>query len=523
MEAGDKMKELNMTADEMDRLAKALKDEKFREMLRDYAQEISDPDNRRRYEEEIRLLEQDRGNTVEFIHPKPFKALRTSVNDKQKCFINICANEKVGKPTSKQGVSEEGRRGQCWSLPHSLHPGRQDTDAKGNKIVIYDVIFHPDTLYIASKNKRFMDLVDSTAIQGIQSAFNVRLDKNNMIEMKTKYKGTPQPCIIRKPIPGYKAREPAEKSDPLAFPYPQDTKSTTLSQTNPTESSATKISRDANFQIQPLKTKEPTKPKHTVKYRSFIEIQDFRCSRNSGQSPRPREIVVTIDVPLLKKVTDANLEVEERRLLLESKKPAYRLELPLAYPVDEDKGEAKFNKQKGQITVTLPVLPSNKAFTLTAGPAQTSSGDAEMQAEAEGAGKGQEGEGLGGPEVEEEDGEQQAQVGKGEEEEEEKGEEQGWEESFSVEEEMKEQRQKNDGHGEDCGATGFQCDAVEASPETGSRLVTITAAQSCVENEGKVNVKPKIKTSDIKEETETTRETPGGSLKVRSTLTIVHK
>ena len=91
MEVGESLKELNMTADEISRFTKAFKDEKFREMLRDYAQEISDPANKKKYEEEITLLEQERGNNIEFIHPEPFRALRTSVNGKQKCYINICS------------------------------------------------------------------------------------------------------------------------------------------------------------------------------------------------------------------------------------------------------------------------------------------------------------------------------------------------------------------------------------------------------------------------------------------------
>ncbi|XP_068582544.1 protein kintoun-like [Cebidichthys violaceus] len=384
MEVGDKLKELNMTGDEIDRLTKALKDEKFGEMLRSYAHELSDPENKKRYEEEIKLLEKERGNTIEFIHPEPFRCLRTSVNGKQKCFINICASGKVGKPECKCGVSEDGRRGRCWSLPHSLHPGRQDTDPKGNKIVIYDVIFHPDTVHIASKNKRFMDTVDSTAIQGVQDAFKVTLDKNNVREMSTKYKGAPQPCVIRKPIPGYKSKEPSEEPDPLAFPYPDERRPTMHRQTRPTESPATQNSSDAeptSYSIQPEQVREPTKPNYTVKYRSVVDLQDFRCSRDSAQSPRPKEIVVTISVPLLKAASDASLEVKERRLLLASRRPAYRLELPLAYPVDEDKGEAKFNKQRGQLTVTLSVLSSDEAFESAGGSAQTSVSDDEVEEE----------------------------------------------------------------------------------------------------------------------------------------------
>ncbi|XP_041827476.1 protein kintoun [Melanotaenia boesemani] len=361
MELGDKLKELNLTADELDTLSKALKDDKFKEMLRDYAQEISDPDNKKKYEEEIKLLEQERGNSIEFIHPTPFRVIKTSEGGKQKCFINICTNEKVGKPEFKCVVSEDGRRGQCWSLPHTLHPGRPDTDAKGNKFMIYDVIYHPDTLYIASRNTKFMDIVDDTAIQGIQKAFKVMLDKKNVKEMRIKYKGIPQPCVIRKPIPGYKAKEPPEHPDPLAFPFPDEAQL----KTKPVELPSTENGNDVepkNCQIQLPQAKAPTKPNHTVKYRSFVDLQDFRCSRDSAQSPRPKEIVVTIDMPLLKSVTNTSLEVKEKSLLLESKNPAYRLELPLAYPVDEDKGEAKFNKQRRQLIVTLPVRPLNVAF-----------------------------------------------------------------------------------------------------------------------------------------------------------------
>ncbi|XP_029350295.1 protein kintoun [Echeneis naucrates] len=373
MEVEEKLKELNITAEEADRLTKAFKDEKFREMLHDYVQEISDPENKRRYEEEIKLLEQERGNNIEFIHPEPFRCLKTSVNGKLKCFINICVDGKIGSPACESGVSEDGRRGQRWSLPHSLNPGRHDTDAKGNKILIYDVVFHPDTLYIASKNKRFMNIVDGTAIQGIQNAFKVTLDKKNVREMNTRYKGTPRPCVIRKPIPGYKAKEPSEQPDPLAFPYPDEKRPAAAPETKP-NSPSIKNSSEAkpyHFHIQPQNSNDPTKPNYTIKYRSFFDLQDFRCSRDSARSPRPKEIVITIDMPLLKSVKDTNLEIKEKSLHLDSKKPAYRLELPLAYPVDEDKGEAKFNRQRGQLTVTLPVLPSNEAVYFAAGPATT--------------------------------------------------------------------------------------------------------------------------------------------------------
>ncbi|KAM4723467.1 protein kintoun [Anableps anableps] len=359
MDIGDKLKELNLSSEEMGRFTKAFKDGKFREMFCDYVQEISEPENRRKYEEEIRQWEQERGNNVEFITPTPFRVIKTSGAGKQKCFINICANDKIHKPEVKSAMSEDGRRGQCWTLPHSLHPGRTEKDPKGNTFMIYDVIFHPDTLHMASKNKAFMDMVNDAAIDGVQRAFKVNLDKNNVREMKTKYKGTPQTCVIRRPIPGYNAQNLTPALPCLEVPQPQKEHE---------ESPLLRSSRDVQQQFQSQKNQEPEKPNYTVKYRSKVDLQDFRCSRDSVQSPRPKEILITVDLPLLRSVRDTSLEVKEKSLLLESKQPAYRLHLPLAYPVDEDQGEAKFNKHTGQLTVTLPVRPPREALHQSVGP-----------------------------------------------------------------------------------------------------------------------------------------------------------
>ena len=67
----DRWKDLDITKDEVDRIGKALKDEKFRKMFVEYAEEISDPKNREIYEQEIAQMEAEREMDVQFIHPKP--------------------------------------------------------------------------------------------------------------------------------------------------------------------------------------------------------------------------------------------------------------------------------------------------------------------------------------------------------------------------------------------------------------------------------------------------------------------
>ncbi|XP_029586620.1 protein kintoun isoform X1 [Salmo trutta] len=360
MEFGSKLKDLNMTSDEIGRFTKAFQNEEFRKMMHEYAEEISKPENKKKYEEEIKLLEQERGMDIQFVHPEPYRALKTSMDGRQKCFINVCSNDMIRKPEFRR-VDEAGRVGQHWSLPHSLTPGTPDRDAKGNKYTIYDVVFHPDTIHMAGNNPRFMEMVDNTAVEAVENGGKVKLDKNNVRVLKIKYKGTPHAAVMRKPLPGQPAKEkPSPFDDHLSFPYPDEKQPDTATNQNESPKPKAEIQSDTQISQRQQKAnspKEPTKPHYTLKYRSFIDLQDFRCSRDSAQSPRPKEIVITIDLPLLRSVADADLDVTERLVSLESKKPAYRLEVPMAYPVDENKGEAKFNKQKKQLVVTLPVLP----------------------------------------------------------------------------------------------------------------------------------------------------------------------
>lgn len=56
-----KLEDLNVTHDELNSIGEALKKEEFRKLLIDYVQEIQNPENRRVYEEELTLLEKQRG------------------------------------------------------------------------------------------------------------------------------------------------------------------------------------------------------------------------------------------------------------------------------------------------------------------------------------------------------------------------------------------------------------------------------------------------------------------------------
>lgn len=123
-------KEMDLSRDEVHRLTNALKDDQFKKLFFDYVDELQDPENRRIYQTEIVQLEKERGVDVTFINPAPGYVIKTSVDGAKKCFVNVCSNENVKRPSSCVG-ERDGAKGLQWSLPHSLAPVREDVDRKG--------------------------------------------------------------------------------------------------------------------------------------------------------------------------------------------------------------------------------------------------------------------------------------------------------------------------------------------------------------------------------------------------------
>jgi dynein assembly factor 2 len=120
---------------ELDRIRSAVKDEEFVRLLGEYARELADPENRRRYEADIAALERERGYAVTFLNPRPgyvvkVTALSSSGGGRDgggKVFINVCSDGNVGRPVS-EGSGTGGLR---WSIPYSLSQPRRDVDKNG--------------------------------------------------------------------------------------------------------------------------------------------------------------------------------------------------------------------------------------------------------------------------------------------------------------------------------------------------------------------------------------------------------
>ncbi|XP_054256616.1 protein kintoun [Indicator indicator] len=335
MAATGRLEDLELSSEEAERLQRAFRDEKFRALFAEYAAELADPEQRRLYEEEVAALERERGMEVRFVHPAAGYVLRTSQAGSRRCYLNVCSNPHVGAP---QARPEPG--GHRWALPYSLAPGREELGRGGQRRLIYDVVFHPAALRLAARSAGFRRLLSDTALEAVERHCSVQLDRANATVLRgTKYKGVPQAPIIRTPLPGGAPPPPADGDSLLPpFPFPPTTP--------PPPATAPSVAQPSG----------PTTPRWSIRHRSYVDLQDYRYCRDSAPSPVPRELVVTVELPLLRSAAEATLEIRDRELRLDSQRPAYRLRLRLPYDVDENGGRASFNKVQRQLLVTLPVV-----------------------------------------------------------------------------------------------------------------------------------------------------------------------
>ena len=367
----ERFEDLKLTDDEVNRFTEALKKEEFRKLLVEYANEISDPNNRKLYEEEITRLENERGVNVKFVNPEPGYVLKTTQNGDTKIFINICKNENINKPTSEitrkvDAVSGVEKKGMTWQIPHSCAPPKEDLDKSGQKCVVYDVVFHPDAYRMAETNQRFKLLIQDSAIETIEKNFKVKIDTSNIKQLKMNFKGTPTATVIRKTVDNEESVPKNEPQDDLMdkllkTPYKYPPESTVVQENvNKKDDKPTKTTTETT-KTQATTTNQQDQyetPKYSIIDRGHIDLQDcVNELKVCVNSTRPKEIAVEIDLPLCKSASNVKLDIFEKQLYLESNKPNYKLDIKLPYPVNENDGQAKFDKTKRRLVVTLPVLP----------------------------------------------------------------------------------------------------------------------------------------------------------------------
>jgi len=371
--------EFEMTHTELNQIKEAMKDVNFRNLLSEYIEDVQSPESQKTYQDEVRQLEKERGNTVHFLNPIPGYVIKTSVNGDKKAFINICSNPVIRKLSCQAHLQNE-KKGFMWSIPYAQSPPREDMDKAGKICMVYDVIFSPETVLLAQKNHKLKEKIESTALEAVEKSFNVSLDKNNMKKPKTKFKGMTKATVIK-----YKTGEnPPDILELNAInkelpPQPKDIYSTkrknttSVSEGGDTKSNSSKTSQNKvsspkegdegkTKKSLPEKISQYTQPNYKLKYRSHVDMQDY-CFDNQREgrssSAIPQEIQLIIDLPMLKNSStiDADVIDDGRSFELKSDgKIKYQLTLKLPFQVRCDSVKATFDKDKRKLIVNMKTV-----------------------------------------------------------------------------------------------------------------------------------------------------------------------
>lgn len=403
--------DFKITKEEFNKFKEAMKKDEFKKLFFDYLDEISDPQNRQKYEEEIAMLEKERGNKIRWIKPEGQFVVKTKYDKNQvkkpliqspqrqktidmaqsnsfsnidikagmKVFINICQSPEIKDASiQKNNVTRNNAKGQSWSIPYSLTYGRNDRDKADNECVVYDCIFSPNTIRMAS-NYRFKELIIMTAIEGIERQFDVKLEKKYKIP-KMKCKGTPQSSVIREKSD----EEPKEETSQEFIERIYKENKEKLNSNKKTSTSNTSVnSNKTSTSKSPKKEESPKKkllieeidgeieikpkietPKYKIVHRGEIQISDYVNDRQRTHNNRPTSLLITIELPNMIRQSEADLEITENTLDLYVK-DKYKLNIKLPYEIIEDEGTATFDRKNRNLVLNLPVVPQKEILVET--------------------------------------------------------------------------------------------------------------------------------------------------------------
>ncbi|CAB4065227.1 DNAAF2 [Lepeophtheirus salmonis] len=191
-----------------------------------------------------------------------------------------------------------------WEIPYAVPPSRPHLH-EGETVTLFDVLFHPFSLKKAIKNRRFKAALKETAIEAVVRMDNSLSKESFSVLANLAYVGIPHPILLK-----------------------------------------------------------PQTPKYSIKYR---ESDPFSQAGSFGKcnNKRPESVIVEVELPEFSGASSINLDVTRSALSLQTQEPvSYHLHVPFSYPVDEDSGFAKFEKNTRRLIVTIPIIPNNKSERL---------------------------------------------------------------------------------------------------------------------------------------------------------------
>lgn len=102
-----------------------------------------------------------------------------------------------------------------------------------------------------------------------------------------------------------------------------------------------------------------TEPRYSIKYRSHVDMQDYSIDNRKVGKTHPDELILIVDLPLLRDSSTLEADVVEDGYYFELKselRARYKLKLKLPYQVHSDSAKATFDKDKRKLTVSMKTV-----------------------------------------------------------------------------------------------------------------------------------------------------------------------
>ena len=104
--------------------------------------------------------------------------------------MNVCSDENIKDASPRTDVKKSVSKGRiAWAIPYSTTKPRRDLDKAGQKCMVYDVIFNPNVIKRTQTNFGFRDMVNTTALEGVENAFKLKLDRKRLRFPRLQFKG----------------------------------------------------------------------------------------------------------------------------------------------------------------------------------------------------------------------------------------------------------------------------------------------------------------------------------------------
>ena len=211
---------------------------------------------------------------------------------------------------------------------------------------------------MAETNEAYAKMLAQTAIEGIENQFKVSLSRDfKRLQMKSK--GTPVSTIIRSKNSNF---VPPKTETSLEFveKVMSNNKAPKTNEKSDTQQSSTLIEEilPLSSAIESPDLAKPQIPRYTIIQRdSHNDYQKFTNDKQKNFGSRPDSIVIKISLPGIRSAVEAELDVTSFQLELKCS-TKYALSIDLPFPVFSDNGSAKFDKQRSELSITLPVVPA---------------------------------------------------------------------------------------------------------------------------------------------------------------------